>query len=115
MPLVEDLGCGLSLCICFIGGWLFFDWSVHLACTTRQTQINYLGRFLMREYEVKNQGVRCLFVITWTLSCSMFELIIFEILNLLSKDHRWILWKVRAAAPPNQYSAPRRWTSSGSC
>eukprot|EP00658_Telonema_sp_P-2_P005405 TRINITY_DN12017_c0_g1_i2.p1 TRINITY_DN12017_c0_g1~~TRINITY_DN12017_c0_g1_i2.p1 ORF type:complete len:279 (-),score=73.18 TRINITY_DN12017_c0_g1_i2:124-960(-) len=73
---VEEGLCLLSLVAVFLGGWVFFD------------------RFLYSEYEIKNAAVRWLFAITWTLSCSMFELIIFEILGFMERDMRWINWKV---------------------
>lgn len=72
----EELVCVASLAACLMGGWFFFD------------------RFLYREYEVKNAAVRWLFAITWTLSCSMFELIIFEILGFMTRDMRKLNWKV---------------------
>eukprot|EP00656_Telonema_subtile_P010715 TRINITY_DN15202_c0_g1_i2.p1 TRINITY_DN15202_c0_g1~~TRINITY_DN15202_c0_g1_i2.p1 ORF type:complete len:426 (+),score=87.12 TRINITY_DN15202_c0_g1_i2:102-1379(+) len=72
----EEMVCVASLVACFMGGWFFFD------------------RFLYREYEVKNATVRWLFAITWTLSCSMFELIIFEILGFMTRDMRKLNWKV---------------------
>jgi len=68
--------CITTLAICFGGAWWYFD------------------RFLYREYEVKNAAVRWLFAITWTMSCSMFELIIFEILGVMHRDMRWFNWKV---------------------
>ena len=76
MCLLQEMVCVASLVACFMGGWFFFD------------------RFLYREYEVKNATVRWLFAITWTLSCSMFELIIFEILGFMTRDMRKLNWKV---------------------
>jgi Abscisic acid G-protein coupled receptor/The Golgi pH Regulator (GPHR) Family N-terminal len=59
----------------FAFGWLFFR------------------RKLFRDYEVKRIEVQVLFAIVFTLSCSMFELVIFEILDWLDRDVRWYHWK----------------------
>ncbi len=61
---------------CFFSiGWVFFY------------------RKLYSDYEVKHWIVQFLFSITFTFSCSMFELIIFEILDVLERNSRWINWK----------------------
>lgn len=49
----------------FFGGWLFFM------------------KQLFRDYEVQNRLVQLLFSATFALSCAMFELIIFEIVDFL--------------------------------
>jgi hypothetical protein len=50
----------------FTLGWLFFM------------------KQLFRDYEVHQRAVQAFFSVTFALSCTMFELIIFEILNVLS-------------------------------
>ena len=40
---------------------------------------------LFRDYEVKRIGVQVLFAATFAVSCTLFELIIFEILDVLDK------------------------------
>lgn len=60
----------------FYFGWLFFR------------------RKLFRDYEVRRTNVQLLFALVFTLSLSMFELIIFEILDLLDQGSRWWNWKI---------------------
>ncbi len=57
-------------------GWLFFM------------------RWLFKDYEVRNLVVQFVFAITFSLSCTMFELIIFEILGILEPRSRFIHWKI---------------------
>ncbi|KAL3284881.1 hypothetical protein HHI36_019018 [Cryptolaemus montrouzieri] len=52
----------------FIGAWLFFV------------------KKLFKDYEVRHVMIQLLFCITLTLSCTMFELIIFEILEVLDSS-----------------------------
>jgi hypothetical protein len=49
----------------FVGGWVFFV------------------KKLFRDYEVHHRLVQLIFSVTFSLSCTMFELIIFEILGVL--------------------------------
>ena len=60
----------------FVIGWLFFM------------------RQLFTDYELKTPLVTLLFCLTFSLSCSMFELIILEILHVCSDDVRWLVWKL---------------------
>ncbi|KAJ1660295.1 hypothetical protein IWQ61_000756 [Dispira simplex] len=39
-------------------------------------------------------GVQILFCLTLTFSCTLFELIIFEITDVLDRDTRWLYWKL---------------------
>ncbi|KAL5499800.1 hypothetical protein EMCRGX_G011260 [Ephydatia muelleri] len=64
------------------------------------TQILFFGfgwLFFMRELfkysEVQNMIVQLVFSITFTLSCTMFELIIFEILGWLDSTSRYFHWQ----------------------
>lgn len=50
-------------------------------------------RYLYRDYEVRAYDVQFLFSLTFTISLSMFELIIFEIAGLCERSSRWYLWK----------------------
>lgn len=52
----------------FAFGWLFFM------------------KQLFRDYEIANRTVQAFFSITFALSCTMFELIIFEILDVLKNS-----------------------------
>mmetsp|Transcript_1562 Transcript_1562/g.3570 ORF Transcript_1562/g.3570 Transcript_1562/m.3570 type:complete len:440 (-) Transcript_1562:79-1398(-) len=49
---------------------------------------------IFEDYEVRNVGGQVLFSVTFALSCNMFELIIFEILDILDRNSRWWNWKV---------------------
>uniref|UniRef100_A0A915AAJ0 Uncharacterized protein n=1 Tax=Parascaris univalens TaxID=6257 RepID=A0A915AAJ0_PARUN len=60
----------------FLLGWLFFM------------------KQLFRDYEVHQRMVQILFSITFALSCTMFELIIFEILGVLEPISRLLHWKL---------------------
>ena len=75
--LVDVLIILLSWCFFFLVSWIFFY------------------RKLFQDYEVRMiHSVQLMFSITLTISCSMFELIIFEIMDVLSFQSRWWTWKV---------------------
>lgn len=57
-------------------GWLFFV------------------KQLFRDYEVQHSVVQLLFSVTFSLSCTMFELIIFEIAGILDPWSRQLTWKI---------------------
>ncbi|XP_072377208.1 Golgi pH regulator isoform X2 [Diabrotica undecimpunctata] len=60
----------------FVGAWIFFM------------------KRLFKNYEVRHIMVQLIFSITLTLSCTMFELIIFEILGFLDSSSRFFYWYV---------------------
>ncbi|XP_054168886.1 Golgi pH regulator-like [Oppia nitens] len=60
----------------FYIGWLFFV------------------KQLFRDYEIHNLLVQIQFCVTFSLSCSMFELIIFEIVGILDTSSRYLHWKI---------------------
>uniref|UniRef100_A0A3Q2Y0F3 G protein-coupled receptor 89B n=1 Tax=Hippocampus comes TaxID=109280 RepID=A0A3Q2Y0F3_HIPCM len=63
--------------VLFFGfGWLFFM------------------RQLFKDYEVRRYVVQVVFSVTFAFSCTMFELIIFEILGALSSSSRYFHWKL---------------------
>jgi golgi pH regulator len=66
----------LSELVFFIGGWIFFM------------------KELFKNYEVHHKIVIFGFSSTFSLSCIMFELIIFEILDILSPESRLFHWKL---------------------
>jgi hypothetical protein len=77
MWFILDVGImSISVSGFFLFGWFFFRSK------------------LFKYYEVKRSLVQILFAITFTLSCSMFELIIFEILDVLERGSRWFNWKL---------------------
>ncbi|XP_041373154.1 Golgi pH regulator-like [Gigantopelta aegis] len=59
----------------FAGGWVFFL------------------KKLFRDYEVHHSVVQLVFSVTFSLSCTMFELIIFEILGIMDSSSRYFHWK----------------------
>uniref|UniRef100_A0A8D0H2Q3 Golgi pH regulator n=1 Tax=Sphenodon punctatus TaxID=8508 RepID=A0A8D0H2Q3_SPHPU len=67
----------LFLQVLFFGfGWLFFM------------------RQLFKDYEVRQYVVQVVFSVTFAFSCTMFELIIFEILGVLNSSSRYFHWKL---------------------
>ncbi|CAL8143720.1 unnamed protein product [Orchesella dallaii] len=75
MGLFEDTVIILgSQVVFFFGGWIFFV------------------KQLFKDYEVHHTLVQLIFSITFALSCTLFELIIFEILGYLDSDSRYLHW-----------------------
>lgn len=62
--------------IFFLGGWIFFV------------------KQLFRDYEVRNVSVQLIFSVTFALSLTMFELIIFEIIGFLESSSRYFHWRL---------------------
>lgn len=62
--------------IFFVGGWIFFV------------------KQLFRDYEVRNVSVQLIFSVTFALSLTMFELIIFEIIGFLDSSSRYFHWRL---------------------
>ena len=60
----------------FAFGWIFFLWH------------------LFKDYECHHRTVQVIFAVTFALSCTMFELIIFEIIGLLDMGSRFFHWKL---------------------
>merc|ERR1719312_564025 len=60
--------------IFFFIGWIFFV------------------KKLFKDYELRHHFVQLIFCINFTLSCTMFELIIFEIVNYLEPSSRYGWW-----------------------
>jgi len=54
----------------------------------------FFSKHLFRDYEVQHTLVQLLFSLTLSLSCSMFELIIFEILGVFNANSRYFYWKI---------------------
>lgn len=74
--LVDTLIMLFSLAIFFGGGWVFFL------------------RQLYKDYEVHHSVVLLIFSVTFALSCIMFELIIFEIIDIMDSSSRFFHWKL---------------------
>ncbi|XP_055492618.1 Golgi pH regulator isoform X1 [Leucoraja erinacea] len=77
MSFVVDSVIMFSSQVLFFGfGWLFFM------------------RKLFKDYEVRQYVVQIVFSVMFAFSCTMFELIIFEILGLLNSSSRYFHWKL---------------------
>ncbi|XP_064650779.1 Golgi pH regulator-like [Lineus longissimus] len=74
--LVDSVIMFVSQVLFFGGGWVFF-----------------LKR-LFKDYEVHRTVVVLVFSVTFALSCTMFELIIFEIVGVLDPSSRFFHWKL---------------------
>ncbi|VDM95683.1 unnamed protein product [Thelazia callipaeda] len=72
---------------------------------------------LFRDYEVHKRLVQIIFSTTFALSCTMFELIIFEIIGFMEPSSRFLHWKlglhsilfVLIVALPLYFSFSRKW------
>ena len=58
----------------FLFGWIFFV------------------KMLFKDYELHHRSVQFIFCINFSLSCTMFELIIFEIVDFLDIGSRYFWW-----------------------
>ncbi|VDL73233.1 unnamed protein product [Nippostrongylus brasiliensis] len=70
----------VSQVLFFVCGWLFFM------------------KQLFKNYEVRNRIVQLVFSITFSLSCTMFELIIFEIMDVMDSGSRFASWRLCLSA-----------------
>ncbi|RKP07819.1 Abscisic acid G-protein coupled receptor-domain-containing protein [Thamnocephalis sphaerospora] len=58
----------------------------------------FLVNKLFQDYAVDSRrhttGVQAIFSLTFSLSCGLFQLVIFEITGALTQNSRWLLWKI---------------------
>ena len=75
MELLNDSIVVLTSQFCFfLFGWIFFV------------------KMLFKDYELHHRVVQLIFCINFSLSCTMFELIIFEIVDFLDIGSRYFWW-----------------------
>ena len=76
--------------------------SVVFDCLTMlaTTALYFLGgqifflKWLFRNYECHNNKIKFIFALAFTLSCTMFQLIIFEIAGVLEPNSRRLAWRL---------------------
>lgn len=60
--------------------------------------IIFFSKFLFRDYEIKSYKIQLIFALIFMFAVNMQALIIFEIIQIMSRSTRTILWKIDLVA-----------------